>query len=285
MEFEDFKNNWILGKLDYSNHEYLKKQLKELKNVPAIPANIIKQLKTNPVYRCGHDIENKTKDFGLSWTLSKETALWFLKRNKNQEKNMMLYTAYVNLENVFLYNNERKEEEIVCIIECDNVKAEYIVEADNRDDETALEEKQFYIIKKAVDVFEEEICKESCRRCKKAKNSFDIDKDEYNNNVKLLYKSCDNMILIASKKSMDILFELENSGMFGYVKSGMKIVYNYELINISSFQAVRIKYKNGQIKISINLMREEDFDKLDDAKFKKMKIAFGDSDYILNSYR
>jgi len=53
---------------------------------------------------------NRAKIRALSWTLSKDKAKWFASRWKSENK---VYQAKINKEDIFLYTNERNEDEVV----------------------------------------------------------------------------------------------------------------------------------------------------------------------------
>lgn len=83
--------------------------------------NILKNLPKEVVIYRGTQ-SKKAKVNGLSWTLDKEKAEWFSKRFKLGGK---IYQAKIDKEDIFMFNDERSEKEVVInsfklkeVIEC-----------------------------------------------------------------------------------------------------------------------------------------------------------------------
>lgn len=90
----DYISLWEDANLQYIYTEEDKKIIEEL------PSEFI-------VYR---GLMDKASKNGLSWTLSKETAIWFATRFNKRGK---VYQAIVNKKDILAYISERNEEEII----------------------------------------------------------------------------------------------------------------------------------------------------------------------------
>ena len=76
---------------------------------PSFPEDL-EGLEVFTVYRAGEEPIDKAK-YRISWTLSKEEALFFLNRYGSRARH--LYRAKIRREDVIAYCNEREEEEIM----------------------------------------------------------------------------------------------------------------------------------------------------------------------------
>lgn len=84
-----------------------------------LPKEYSKQ-KTITIYRAGEEHIEKAK-YRLSWTLSKETALFFLNKYVFRHANY-LYQADIFPKDVIAYTNERNEKEVIQYRKVFNVK-------------------------------------------------------------------------------------------------------------------------------------------------------------------
>jgi len=67
------------------------------------------------IYRAMADEEYNGKSFGISWTLNKDIAEFFMNRSLYGEKHKKIKEHLIKRDEVIAYNNERKEKEIIFI--------------------------------------------------------------------------------------------------------------------------------------------------------------------------
>jgi len=77
---------------------------------PKLPAEIASR-ETITIYRAGEEDITKCK-YRISWTTSKEVALFFLNKYQHKHANH-LYRATIRTADIIAYDNEREEEEIL----------------------------------------------------------------------------------------------------------------------------------------------------------------------------
>lgn len=77
---------------------------------PKLPAEITNR-ETITIYRAGEEDITKCK-YRISWTTSKEVALFFLNKYQYKHANH-LYRATIRTADIIAYDNEREEEEIL----------------------------------------------------------------------------------------------------------------------------------------------------------------------------
>ncbi|MFA5259039.1 MAG: hypothetical protein WC402_03100 [Candidatus Pacearchaeota archaeon] len=100
-EYPNQEGMGILLKLFDKSKKELLMTKEELDKFNSLPQVII-------IYRGLQD--KKAKIRALSWTLSKDKAMWFASRWKNKNN---VYQADINKEDVFMYTNDRNEDEVV----------------------------------------------------------------------------------------------------------------------------------------------------------------------------
>ena len=100
-EYPNQEGTWLLLKLFEKSKRELLMTKEELEKFNSLPQVII-------IYRGLQG--SKAKIRGLSWTLSKDKARWFATRWKNENK---VYQAEINKEDIFMYTNDRNENEVV----------------------------------------------------------------------------------------------------------------------------------------------------------------------------